>query len=81
MRFAQVRCWGWRPARRRRCIDTSGRVRARDPAPDVLPRALERPRLRSGVGEVLLTVSARWGSAGARVWSSPDGTVLRAEIG
>jgi hypothetical protein len=64
------------------CIDTSGRFRARDPAPDVLPRALERPdRLRSGVGEVLLTVSDRWGSAGARVWSSPDGTVLRAEIG
>jgi len=68
--------------RRRRCIDTSGRFRARDPAPDVLPRALERPdRLRSRVGEVLLTVSDSYGSAEASVWSSPDGTVLRAEIG
>lgn len=61
-------------------LETGNRALGND-AEDVTFLQLVAERPFPVYGDVLLTVSDRYGSAGARVWLTPDGTVLRAEIG
>jgi hypothetical protein len=60
-------------------LSTGNRAIGNDPD-DVTYLQLVAERPFPAYGDVVLTVSDRY-SAGARAWLSPDGTVLRAEVG